>query len=318
METADKNTSNTEGTSTSHEGQKSNYHPGTRQQDAKLLLVINNRMPIISDADGTANYDNATNRLQCISPKTRLILLAGTTILTLVSAMCFLLVIRLSCSKPRELQQTAQNIDCTNESLNSPLDNFFGYDVSLLILCNRNLGICLATIAATLLSTAIYLRHPVIHKTKDKGVSRNNVLRTNLVLLIIGLFACINLILLACYDLTVKPQHLIFVLSCFGSFIVYELGHNCCLMNDILRNRKLTWRHQSKDSFRNQYVIFTSLALILGVASCLFAISGSILRLRFGQCGSQFQWMAIISISGFFVPVYLLIVIRDYLLYHKY
>ena len=318
METADKNTSNTEGTITSHENQKSNYHPSTRQQDAKLLLVINNRMPIISDADGTANYDNATNRLQCISPKTRLILLAGTTILTLVSAMCFLLVIRLSCLKPRELQQTAQNIDCTNESLNSPLDNFFGYDVSLLILCNRNLGICLATIAATLLSTAIYLRHPVIHKTKDKGVSRNNILRTNLVLLIIGLFACINLILLAYYDVTVQPLHIIFALACFGSFIIYELGHNFCLMSDLLRNRVWTSKNQSNDSFQQRYVIFTSLALFFGITSSLITISGfgGWYGGWFGRYRVQCQWMAILSILGYFLPVYLLIVIRDYLLCH--
>ena len=317
METADKNGSNTDETSAFNDLNKGGDHLTFHKQDVNLLLAIDNRMPIISDMNGIENYDSAAYRFLCILPKTRLVLLAGTTILTLVSAICFLLSIRLLCLKPRELQQTIQDSLCTNESLNSPLDNFFGYDVSLLILCNRNLGICFAIITATILSAAIYLRHPVIHKTKDKGVSRNNVLNTNLVLLVIGLFGCINLILLACYDLTIKPQHNIFVLGCFGSFIVYELGHNCCLMNDILRNRTLTWRHQSKDSFRQQYVIFTSLAFIFGVVSCLFTISGSILRLRFGPCGAQFQWMAIISTSGFFLPVYILIVIRDYLLYHQ-
>ena len=163
------------------------------------------------------------------------------------------------------------------------------------------------------MSTAIYLRHPVLHKTKENGVSRNNVLGINLVLLFIGLFACINLILLACYDLSVQPWHDVFAYACFRSFIVYELGHNCCLMNDIWRNKILTWKNQSKDSFRQRYVILTSLALLFGVASSLFTITGFMLL----PLGARFQWMAILSILGYFPPVYLFIVIRDTLLFYQ-
>ena len=166
METADKNGSNTDETSAFNDLNKGGDHLTFHKQDVNLLLAIDKRMPIISDMNGIENYDSAAYRFLCILPKTRLVLLAGTTILTLVSAICFLLSIRLLCLKPRELQQTIQDSLCTNESLNSPLDNFFGYDVSLLILCNQNLGICFAIITATILSAAIYLRHPVIHKTK--------------------------------------------------------------------------------------------------------------------------------------------------------
>ena len=320
MEAADKDSSNEVVTISSNENTQRDDHPLSHKEDVKLLLFTHNRMPIIPYPVETENLEDTGTRLKCISPKHRLVLLVGMTILSLMSAISFLLGVRFAYPNPREhvpkALETRPILWC-NESSTDPLDNFFRYPVSLLIWCNESLGICLAIITATLMSTAIYLRHPVLHKTKENGVSRNNVLGINLVLLFIGLFACINLILLACYDLTVKPQHLIFVLSCFGSFIVYELGHNCCLMNDILRNRELTWRHQSKDSFRQKYVIFTSLAFIFGVASCLFTISGSILRLLYGQCGVQFQWMAIISTSGFFIPVYLLIVIRDYLLYEQ-
>ena len=137
-------------------------------------------------------------------------------------------------------------------------------------------------------------------------------------LLIIGLFACINLILLAYCDVTVQPLHIIFALACFGSFIIYELGHNFCLMSDLLRNRVWTWKNQSNDSFRQRYVIFTSLALFFGITSSLMTISGfgGWYGGWFGRYRVQCQWMAILSILGYFLPVYLLIVIRDYLLCH--
>ena len=217
----------------------------------------------------------------------------------MVSAMCFIFGIRFA--YPNEL------------------DNFFKYEVSVLIYRNKSLGICLATITATLLSATIFLRHPVIRTTDNKGISRNKILRANLVLSIIGVFACINLILLACIDVSVQPWHISFALACFGSFIIYELGHNFCLMNDLLRNRTLTWKNQSKDSFRQTYVIFTSLAIIFGFTSSLFTISGfgGWYGGWFGSYRVQCQWMAILSILGYFLPVYLLMIIRDYLLCHQ-
>ena len=300
---------------------KRDGHHIVDKKDEKVLLIINNRMPIISVLHWRENYENPANRLECISPKTRLVLLAGMTIFSMMSAMCFLLGIRFAPTSPlehvsKDLQDA--HIFWCNESSNNPLDDFFGNSVSVLIWCNKSLGICLATITAALLSATICLRHPVIQNTKDKGLSRKTVLRTNLVLLLIGLFACINLILLAYYDITVQPLHIIFALACFGSFIIYELGHNFCLMSDLLRNRVWTWKNQSNDSFRQRYVIFTSLALFFGITSSLITISGfgGWYGGWFGRYRVQCQWMAILSILGYFLPVYLLIVIRDYLLCH--
>ena len=321
METADKNSLSTK-VKTSKECKKGDDNRLSHKQDIKLLLFMNNRMPIISDVDRTENCDNKANRLQYMSPKTRLVLLAVTTILSVVSAMCFLLGLRFSYPNDRERQMGPETISCI-KSLTNPLENFFGYDVSFLIWCNQKLGIFLAIMTSALINTAVYLRHPFIHKTKDKGISRNNLLRINLVLLIIAMFACINLILLACYDLYTWPHHIIFACGCFGSFIVYQLVHNCCLMNDILRNRTFTWKKQSNENFQHRYVMFTCLALMFGVISSLLTLSGCILRLgvyrtKYGiGYGARFQWMAIISILGYFLPVYLLIVIRDYLLYHQ-
>ena len=171
---------------------KRDVHHIVDKKAVKVLLIINNRMPIISVLHWRENYENPASRLECISPKTRLVLLAGMTILSMVSAMCFLLVIRLAYPKPpehvpKDLQDSL--IFQCNKSSSNPFDNFFGYPVSFLILCNKSLGIGLATITATLLSATICLRHPVIQNTKDKGVSRKKILRTNLALLIIGLFA---------------------------------------------------------------------------------------------------------------------------------
>ena len=319
---ADKKCLSTKVKIASKECKREDYHRLSHKQDVKLLLFINNRMPIISDVDSTDNCDNAANMLQCMSPKTRLVLLAGTTILSVVSAMCSLLGLRFSYPNHREIQMGPETISCI-KSLTNPLENFFGYDVSFLIWCNQKLGIVLAIMTAALISAAVYLGHPVIHKNKGKGRSRNNLLRANLVLLIIGMFACINLILLACYDLYTWPHHIIFACGCFGSFIVYEIVHNCCLLNDILRNRTFTWKKQSNDNFQHRYVMLTCLALMFGVTSSLLTISGCILRLvvyqtRYGiGYGARFQWMAIISILGYFLPVYLLIVIRDYSLNHQ-
>ena len=313
---ADKSSSNTEAKIASMKCKKSDQHRNSPKQDVELLLFINNRMPIICDEDSSENYDNMANKLQCISPQTRLVLLAGTTIFSVVFAMCFLLSIRLSCPKSCQIPTNQKLLSC-NESLTNPLENFFGNDVSFLIWCNPKLGKSLAIITAILLSIAIYLRHPVNPKLKYRGLSRNSVLKTNLLLLIIGLFACMNCILLACHDILTKPHHIIFALSFFISFILYELGHNCCLLNDMFRNRMFIWKNQSKDSFRQRYVILTSLALMFGVTMSLFTIGGCILRVKLGYDGSRFQWMAILSIGGYILPVYLLIAIRDYLLYQQ-
>ena len=316
METADKDSSNEVVTISSNENTQCDDHPLSHKEDVKLFLFTHNRMPIIAYPVETDNFEDTATRLECLSPKCRLVLLVGMTILSLMSAISFLLGIRFAYPNPREhvpkALETRPILWC-NESSTDPLDNFFRYPVSLLLWCNGSLGICLAIITATLMSTAIYLRHPVLHKTEENGVSRNNVLGINLVLLFIGLFACINLILLACFDLSVQPWHSVFAYACFRSFIVYELGHNCCLMNDIWRNRILTWKNQSKNEFRQRYVIFTSLALLFGVTSSLFTISGFILL----PIGARFQWMAILSILGYFTPVYLFIIIRDTLLFYQ-
>ena len=208
METSDKDRSNTEVTIALNVSTKHDDNPSLNKKNVKLLIVINKRMPIISVLHDIENDANSANLLECTSPKTRLLLLAGLIIASMVSAMCFLFGIRFA---------------YLNE-----LDNFFKYEVSVLIYRNKRLGICLATITATLLSAAIFIRHPVIRCTENKVISRNKVLRANLVLLIIGMFACINLILLACIDLSVRPWHFIFAVACFGSFIIYELGHNFC------------------------------------------------------------------------------------------
>ena len=321
METSERNSSNTEETIPLKDLAQDEDNQILHKKDVKLLLVTNNRMPIISDGAITSNHDDPATVPQCISPKTRLFLLVGIGILSLVSAIGFLLGVRFAYPNPREhipknvslSPRFTQYLWC-NISEPNPLDNFFGYPVSLLIWCNESLGICLAVVTAILLGATIYLRHPVCDKTKDSGIQRNIVLKTNLVLLIGGWFACINLILLAWYDITVQPWHNYFALGCFGSFIIYELAHNFCLANDILRTRILTWRNESKDNFRQLYVVFTFLALLLGVTSNLLTISGFILK---GMYGARFQWMTILSILGYFLPVYLIIVIRDYLIYSK-
>ena len=322
METEERNSSNTEETIPLKDLAQNADHQIWLNKDVKLLLVTNNRMPIISNAAISNNHDDAATTSQCIPPKTRLCLLVGIGILSLVSAIGFLLGVRFAYPNPREhipknvslSPRFTQYLWC-NISEPNPLDNFFGYPVSLLIWCNESLGICLAVVTAILLGTTIYLRHPVCDKTKDSsGIQRNSVLKTNLVLLIVGWFACINLILLAWYDITVHPWHNYFALGCFGSFIIYELAHNCCLVNDILRNRILTWKNESKDNFRQLYVIFTSLALLLGVTSNILTISGFVLK---GMYGARFQWMTILSILGYFLPVYLIIVIRDYSIYRQ-
>ena len=321
METSERNSSNTEETIPLKDLAQDEDNQIWHKKDVKLLLVTNNRMPIISDTAITNNHDDQATDPQCISPKTRLCLLVGIGILSLVSAIGFLLGVRFAYPNPREhvpknvslLSGFTQYLWC-NISEPDPLDNFFGYPVSLLIWCNESLGICLAVVTAALLGTTIYLRHPVCDKTNDSGIHRNSFLKTNLVLLVVGWFACINLILLAWYDITVQPWHNYFALGCFGSFIIYELAHNCCLVNDILRNRILTWKNESKDIFRQLYVVFTSLALLLGVTSNLLTISGFVLK---GMYGARFQWMTILSILGYFFPVYLLIVIRDHLIYRQ-
>ena len=300
----------------SNENTQRDGHPLSHKKDVNLLLFTHNRMPIIPHPLETENFEDRATRLESLSPKYRFVLLAGMTILSLMSAISFVLGIRFAYPNPREhvpkALETKQILWC-NESSTDSLDTFFRYPVSLLIWCKETLGICLTIITATLMSTAIYLRHPVLHKTKENGVQRNNVLGINLVLLFIGLFACINWILLAWYDLSVQPWHSVFAYACFRSFIVYELGHNCCLMNDIWRNRILTWKNQSKNKFRQRYVIFTSLALLFGVTSSLFTISG----FNLFPFGARFQWMAILAILGYFPPVYLFIVIRDTLLFHQ-
>ena len=228
METSERNSSNTEETIPLKDLAQDEDNQILHKKDVKLLLVTNNRMPIISDGAITSNHDDPATVPQCISPKTRLFLLVGIGILSLVSAIGFLLGVRFAYPNPREhipknvslSPRFTQYLWC-NISEPNPLDNFFGYPVSLLIWCNESLGICLAVVTAILLGATIYLRHPVCDKTKDSGIQRNIVLKTNLVLLIGGWFACINLILLAWYDITVQPWHNYFALGCFGSFIIY-------------------------------------------------------------------------------------------------
>ena len=135
MDTSDKDSSNTEVTIALNVSTKHDDHPSLNNKDVKLLIVINNRMPIISVLHDIKNDANSANLLECTSPKTRLVLLAGLTIASMVSAMCFLLGIRFA--YPNELE------------------NFFKYEVSVLIYRNKSLGICLATLTATLLSATI-------------------------------------------------------------------------------------------------------------------------------------------------------------------
>ena len=75
-------------------------HHTVDKKDVKVLFIINNRMPIISVLHWRENYENPANRVECLSPKTRLVLLAGMTILSMVSAMCFLLGIRFAPISP--------------------------------------------------------------------------------------------------------------------------------------------------------------------------------------------------------------------------
>ena len=295
--------------------------------EIKLLIVTNNKIPIVTatlfESSGSESNRHSEKRC-CGTATTRLCFLAGLGMLSAVSAMCFLISIRIAYPNPRDHlpddnpfgPRVTQLLWCNDPDVN-PLDNFFQYPVSLLIWCNKALGITLAITTAILLMITIYLRHPMYDKPcLGSGNTSSNTLqkikvRRNITLLIIGWLACINFILLAIFDILVRPWHDIFTISCFVSFIIYEMAHNYYLAFDIWRNRMYTWKSTSTSIVTRQYAVLTSSALFIGVTSNILTVCGFLLK---GKYGPPFQWMTILSILGYFFPVYLLITIRDYVL----
>ena len=300
------------------------------RNEMRMLLVANNKMPIVTASmlDVCSRDDNTSCAQVCgRSIVTRLLLLGGLGILSAVSALTFLAGVRLAYPNPREHlpdyipygPRIVKLLWC-NEPDPDPFSNFFKYPVSLLIWCNKHLGIPLAVVTALLLMATMYLRHPMYDDVYLQGDhSRSNPsqrvkIQRNITLLVIGWFACINFILLSIFDILVLPWHDIFTITCFMSFIIYELAHNYYLAFDIWRNSPYACNEDSNNTASWHYAMLSIFALSIGVLSNVLTVCGFLLR---GKYGPPFQWMTILAILCYFFPVYLSIVIRDFILFRN-
>ena len=291
--------------------------------EIKLLLVINNNMPLIS----LSMFDSSSYRQsnQCCQPiQKRLYLLSGLGISSVLSAMCFLFGIRIMYPNPRDHipenlfePNITQLLWCNKtDDGDGTMDNFFAYPVSLLIWCNETFGITLGVLTAVLLMITILIRHPLYDDTSLFSCTSRSCLqpiqnKINLALLVVGWFACINMVLLSTVNILVQPWHSIFAMACFASFIIYEFLHNYFLAKDLWRNGSYLSFYKPISRVGRGYITFTASALLVGIVSNIITVLGFVLK---GIYGATFQWMTILSIIGYFLPVYVLIAIREYVI----
>ena len=281
----------------------------------KDLLVTKNAMPIISEElfDNHCAWDRHDCSLSWYAlPKFRLQLLAGFTFMSAVAALGFLIGLRTQFDPESEYfiaqlpQLQLQQLNYTH--YNSSKD-FFGIQVSVLLVSNQTFGTCLATVTSLLLMIAHFLRHPISRQ-------HNRIIcNSNLTLLIFGCVASISLILLSAVNLK-YPLHYCPTTLCFAFFIIYQLSHNYLMAKDLWRNRHETWKNKSTASLsigHRYYSMLTVAAIFSGVICNGLVFVGFALWIS-GGGGPQFQWLAIISVLMFYVPQFLLLVLRDSLL----
>jgi hypothetical protein len=288
--------------------------------EIKLLLVINNTMPLLS----LSMFDSSTNgqcTRCCPAKQKRMCLLSGLGISSVVSATCFLFGLRIMYPNPRDHipenvpfgPNLTQLLWC-NKTDDGAMDNFFAYPVSLLIWCNETFGICFGVLTAVLLMITICVRHPLYDETSLFHWTSRSCLqpiqsKINFALLVVGWFACINMILLSTVNIIVQPWHSMFAMTCFASFIIYELLHNYFLGKDLWRNGTYIRCCKPISKVGRVYITFTASTLLVGIVSNIVTVVGFVLK---GIYGAKYQWMTILSIIGYFLPVYVLISIREY------
>ena len=92
----------------------------------------------------------------------------------------------------------------------------------------------------------------------------------------------------------------IFTISCFVSFIIYEMAHNYYLAFDIWRNGPYACNENSDNTASWHYAMLSIFALSIGISSNVLTVCGFLLR---GKYGPPFQWMTILAILCYFFPV---------------
>ena len=279
----------------------------TDENESKALISIKNLTPIVTPLCSSFDSTEDTKKF-CTKAKVRLYVLLFLTILSVTMAISWLFII--------------------NDKTCNATDSFFGLPISALLRCHRtrtnDMGLSLGTVGAVFLAATIYVRHPISDRypyfpicwpfsSNSEKIWKVGLRIRNIVLVLIGWTACINLILLIVY---LREGHFTYVQICFGCFICYQAMHNYYVARDIVRNGFSMVKNKRRSASCILYMCFSVSALLLGLVSNIITAYG--FSTWYGQAqhgtGNEYQWMAVISIIGYFLPVYVTITIRDYVL----
>ena len=282
----------------------------TNENESKALISIKNLTPIVTPLCSTFDSTEDTKNY-CTRAKLRLYVLLFLSILSNTMAISWLFIIN---------DKKCHSFFGT--------DSFFGLPISALLRCHRtrtnDVGLSLGTVGAVFLAATIYVRHPISDRypyfpicwpfsSNSENIWNVGLRVRNIVLVIIGWIACINLILLIVY---LREGHFTYVQICFGCFIGYQAMHNYYGARDIVRNGFSMFKSRRRSASCILYMSFSVSALLLGLVSNIITAFG--FSTWYGQAqhgtGNEYQWKAVISIIGYFLPVYVTITIRDYVL----